>query len=71
MKIIKPGVEVKTLIGEVKGMITEIIINFDLKPLYKIEYFFDGEFKHTWLSEGEFIADNKQYKTIGFKDYGK
>lgn len=67
MKVIKPGTKVNSLLGNIQGMITEVSITFKNKVIYKIDYFWDGEFKHIWLQEEELIIDNRETKTIGFK----
>lgn len=59
------GTMVKTLVGQIDGMITASVIRFD-KVQYEISYFHDGEEKTVWMHEQQFTS-NAEKQSIGFK----
>jgi len=67
MKVLKLETKVVTVVGNIEGRISEILITFSNKPFYNIEMFFDCKFSNIWLYEEQFLVVNKEYKTIGFR----
>ena len=64
MKVYKHGTRIKSLIGDIEGVITEV----SLQPssvVYKMSYFSGGSYMNVWLYEFEFEICAKK-STAGF-----
>ena len=58
---------VKTICGNIVGMITAVVIRFE-KVQYEITYESSGKFETTWMNEAEFKTMSEYEKIkIGFK----
>jgi len=64
MQILKAGTKIKTVIGDIEGMIIGVIITMDLVE-YKIRYFSSGQEHITWLHRYE-IEVFKSNSKVGF-----
>lgn len=61
------GTEVTTVIGEIKAIITGIVIR-DCGIKYEISYFKDKTQQTAWVYKSEFTVETKiKKKNIGFK----
>ena len=64
MKVYKHGTRVKTLIGDIEGLITAISIRVG-SISYEISYFSSGIYYNIWLNDFEFEVCSKK-SDIGF-----
>lgn len=65
IKIIPCGTLIKTVYGNIEGMITCCDIRFN-KIQYEISYFLNGEEQTIWMHEEQFETNKEKIK-IGFK----
>lgn len=65
IEIIPCGTLVKTIYGNIEGMIICCNIGFD-SIKYEISYFLNGKEESVWMNEEQFETDIKKIK-IGFK----
>jgi hypothetical protein len=63
MELISCGTEVKTKIGNLKCLISEIYINYD-NVKYKLTYLHNGKFETVTMSFDEFEIISETKKTI-------
>lgn len=66
MTIYKIGQRVKTLIGNIDGVITACCIRGESYALYELSYITEGEHKTTWMTSFEFYESELSVEKIGF-----
>lgn len=67
MKIYECGSKATTIIGEIKGIVTAILIRFG-KVQYEFVYFDKGKRQSEWVEECELMFDESSERTsIGYK----
>lgn len=66
MEVVKPGTKAVTVIGEISGLITALMIrNSSIR--YEFSYFNGGEYKSEWLDSCELNIIDPEKIQIGFK----
>lgn len=67
IKTYKCGSKAKTVLGEIQGIITAILIRFG-KVQYEFVYFTDGKRYSEWMEQCELDFDESSERiTIGYK----
>jgi hypothetical protein len=68
MQVVKCQTKIKTVIGEIKAIVTAICIR-DEQILYEISYFKNGSRSTCWIARYEFEIDVQEKKPAGLVNY--